>query len=207
VGTFGDAATFSFYPGKNLGAYGDAGAIACSDELLARRCRMIANHGRIDKYDHVFEGRNSRLDGLQAAILSAKLPHLEAWTEARRDVAAEYRRLLIDLPDVVLPVEREWARHVYHLFVIRTERRDAVQQHLREAGIQTGVHYPIALPDLAAYSHLPKPSSGYVASRMSGQLLSLPVGEHLTADAIREVAGAIAAERAHLATAAPAGGR
>jgi dTDP-4-amino-4,6-dideoxygalactose transaminase len=191
AGTFGDLATFSFYPGKNLGAYGDAGAIVTGEETLANRCRMIANHGRIDKYDHLLEGRNSRLDGLQAAILSAKLPYLERWTEARRSVASEYRRLFHGTKDLILPVERPGARHVYHLFVVRSSRRDALRLHLDERGIQTGIHYPAALPDLRAYSHLDWPSAEMNASRYADEILSLPMGEHLGPEDIERVARAV----------------
>ena len=138
LGTLGDLACFSFYPSKNLGAYGDGGAIVAQDAGIAERCRMIANHGRKDKYNHEFEGRNSRLDGLQAAILSAKLRHLDAWTERRIAAAGAYRAGLADIPGLTLPVAAAWARHVYHLFVIRTSRRDALQAHLQARHIQTG---------------------------------------------------------------------
>ncbi|HUF08825.1 MAG TPA: DegT/DnrJ/EryC1/StrS family aminotransferase [Rhodothermales bacterium] len=191
AGTFGDLATFSFYPGKNLGAYGDAGAIVTGEQALADRCRMIANHGRIDKHDHLFEGRNSRLDGLQAAILSAKLPHLERWTEARRWVASEYRRALDGVDDLVLPAERPGVQHVYHLFVVRSSRRDELRLHLGERGIQTGIHYPVALPDLKAYAHLAWPATQMSASRYAGQILSLPMGEHLSPEDIDQVVSAV----------------
>ncbi|MDD5170688.1 MAG: DegT/DnrJ/EryC1/StrS family aminotransferase, partial [Syntrophales bacterium] len=122
TGTFGHAACFSFFPGKNLGAYGDGGAIVTNDDSLAVKCRMIANHGRVQKYDHEFEGMNSRLDGMQAAILSVKLGYLEGWTENRRRNAALYRSLLQDA-DVGLPLDRSHVRHVYHLFVVRVKQR------------------------------------------------------------------------------------
>jgi dTDP-4-amino-4,6-dideoxygalactose transaminase len=193
LGTLGDAGTFSFYPGKNLGAYGDAGAITTADAALAERCRMIANHGRIDKYDHRFEGRNSRLDGMQAAILSVKLRHLEEWTERRRAAADMYRALLGDVPGLTLPVEQPWARHVYHLFVIRSADRDALRAHLEEAGIQSGIHYPIALPRLSAYAYLGEADDAMFALSADRQLLSLPMGEHLDADMCREVADSVRA--------------
>ena len=183
VGTFGDVGTFSFYPGKNLGAYGDGGAIVSNDDALARRMRMIANHGRIEKYNHEFEGRNSRLDALQAAILSAKLKHLEGWIAARRAVAAVYARELSGVSGLQLPVVRDAARHVFHLFVVRTPRRDALQSHLKARGIETGIHYPIALPLLTAYQGLQQATS---SDAMAEQLLSLPMGEHLgEADILR----------------------
>ena len=180
VGSFGHAACFSFFPGKNLGAYGDAGAIVTSDEGLARQCRMIANHGRIQKYDHAFEGVNSRLDALHAAILSVKLKHLEAWTERRREIASWYRRLL-DSRHCLSPAELEGFRHVYHLYVVRVKNRDSVQAGLSERGIATGIHYPHPLPHLAAYSHLGhQPGDFPVAEEFSREILSLPLYPELT---------------------------
>lgn len=179
VGGIGDIGTFSFYPGKNLGAYGDAGAIVTNDELLAKKSRMIANHGRIAKYDHDFEGRNSRLDGIQAAILDVKLRYLEEWTIRRRDVAKYYLQQLKDIPMLTLPQEADWVRHVWHLFVIRTAKRNALQQFFNENGIQTGVHYPTALPKLKAYTYIGQGTEPMFANQVDGELLSLPIGEHL----------------------------
>ncbi|MFL2545886.1 MAG: DegT/DnrJ/EryC1/StrS family aminotransferase [Candidatus Rariloculaceae bacterium] len=191
VGSFGDLATFSFYPGKNLGAYGDAGAVLTDDAELAARVRMIANHGRLSKFAHELEGRNSRLDGLQASILSAKLPHLESWTERRREVARAYRQRLQGVPNLILPGEVQGSRHVYHLFVIRTMSRDALQAYLRERGIQTGVHYPVALPKLDAYSRLRTADEEMFANRSDSELLSLPIGEHISEQDVAEVSEAI----------------
>ena len=193
VGTLGDLSTFSFYPGKNLGAYGDGGAILSQDEGLARRCRMIADHGRIDKYDHVFEGRNSRLDGLQAAVLSVKLRHLDRWTDARRAAAAAYHEALAGVDGLVLPSEEAWARHVYHLFVVRTPAREALRAHLAAAGVETGIHYPISLPKLRAYDYLGQGAEPMVANRVDAEVLSLPMGEHLAAADVQEVVGAVRA--------------
>lgn len=179
VGTLADVATYSFYPGKNLGAYGDAGAITTNDRNLAVRMRMIANHGRVAKYDHEFEGRNSRLDGLQAAILSAKLPHLDGWIERRIQVAERYVAGLQGIGGLTLPVRKSWARHVYHLFVVRTGRRDELKSHLAECGVETGIHYPIALPKLAAYAYVGQQSEDLFVNRTDRSLLSLPIGEHL----------------------------
>ena len=176
VGTIGDAGTFSFYPGKNLGAYGDAGAIATNDDALAKRCRMLANHGRIDKYDHLIEGYNSRLDAMQAAILSVKLRHLTDWTEARRKVALRYDELLADIPELVLPKKFADRRSVYHLYVVRCKERDALREYLKKTGVESGIHYPIALPFLNAYKHhghIPKDFP--VAARFQNELLSLPI--------------------------------
>jgi dTDP-4-amino-4,6-dideoxygalactose transaminase len=184
VGAIGDVATFSFYPGKNLGAYGDAGAITTDDEALARRMRMIANHGRIAKYDHEFEGRNSRLDGLQAAILNVKLKHLDDWTGRRIAIADRYLDRLRGVGDISLPVRKNWAKQVYHLFVIRTGQRDALAEHLKAQGIETGIHYPTALPRLTAYAGHGQAEEDLFVNRSDRTLLSLPIGEHMsTADA------------------------
>ncbi len=180
VGTFGHLAAFSFYPGKNLGAYGDAGAITTQNEALGTRARKIANHGRIGKYDHEFEGRNSRLDGLQAAILSAKLPHLNGWIQRRIEIADYYLKHLAGIEDLILPMRYGWARQAYHLFVVRTPRRDQLKAFLADRGIETGVHYPIALPKLKAYSYLGLPDIGAFCNQTDTTLLSLPIGEHLS---------------------------
>jgi len=182
VGTFGDIAAFSFYPGKNLGAYGDAGAIITNNESLANRSRQIANHGRIAKYDHEFEGRSSRLDGLQAAILSAKLPHLPAWTERRIQIAEYYQSALSGIPDLILPIRQPWAKHVYHLFVVRSSRRNDLRTFLSGQGVETGIHYPIALPKLAAYGYLKQGDEPIFANRSDSNLLSLPIGDQLPLD-------------------------
>ena len=179
VGTIGHVGTFSFYPGKNLGAFGDAGAIVTTDGALAKKMRMIANHGRVAKYDHEFEGRNSRLDGLQAAILSVKLRHLDNWIGARRAVADCYLAKLAGVGDLVLPGQRNWGRHVYHLFVVRTKHRDALKDYLGRVGVETGIHYPIALPKLAAYAYCDQSGDDMFANRADGTLLSLPIGDHI----------------------------
>jgi dTDP-4-amino-4,6-dideoxygalactose transaminase len=187
VGSLGDAACFSFYPGKNLGAFGDAGGIVTNDEGLATKCRMIADHGRIEKYDHKIEGMNSRLDGLQAAILSIKLKYLEAWTEKRRAHATFYRNLLKD-SDIVTPCEVEGTRHVYHLFVVRVQNRDQVRTRLSEKGVATGIHYPIALPNLTAYRYLGyKPEDFPVATQYSKEILSLPIYPELREEQIEYI--------------------
>lgn len=191
VGALGDIGVFSFYPGKNLGAYGDAGAITTNDAALARRARMIANHGRIAKYDHEFEGRNSRLDGLQAAVLSVKLKHLDSWIERRQSIARVYDAALISVGDIVLPVVRPEVRHVYHLYVIRTARREELKEYLQARGIETGIHYPVALPDLAAYASLRDSAQTFSASAFAPQLLSLPIGEHMSTADATEVAHAV----------------
>ena len=179
VGTFGDAATFSFYPGKNLGAYGDAGCVVTNDDRLAEWITMFARHG--GKGDHVMEGINSRMDGLQAAILNAKLPYLPAWTEARRDVAACYNELLEDVGDVITPKIVPDRDHVYHLYVIRTENRDTLREHLTEAGVSTVLNYLKALPFYPAYAHLGHvPGHFPVAYFNQSRVLSLPMYPEMT---------------------------
>ena len=192
VGTFGDAATFSFYPGKNLGAWGDAGAIVTNDDELARKCRMFANHGALVKHQHEMEGINSRMDGLQAALLSAKLPHIHAWTDARRRVAACYNRQLQGVGDLMLPTVRAGAAHVYHLYVISTAYRDELKTWLTERGIETAVHYPTALPLLPAYAYLGiAPAAIPRAAANQRRVLSLPIYAEMKAEMIDYVVASI----------------
>jgi dTDP-4-amino-4,6-dideoxygalactose transaminase len=188
VGTFGDAATFSFYPGKNLGAYGDAGAVVTGDADLASRMRMYANHGALKKHEHQVEGINSRLDGIQAAILSAKLPHIHAWTEARRRIAGWYDELFAGVRGVEVPRLREGATHVYHLYVIKVDRRDDLMKALQEAGIDVAIHYPVALPAMQAYRYLDmKPAETPRAIANSARILSLPIYPELDRDAVQRI--------------------
>lgn len=177
VGTQGRIAGFSFYPGKNLGAYGDGGAIVTADPQLARKARMWANHGRLTKYDHEFEGRNSRLDSIQARVLSVKLPHLSNWVYRRREIADIYRAGLEGVGDIRLQRPLQDGESAHHLFPIRTRSRDGLREFLMDEGIETGVHYPSALPDLPAFS-----DGGERAPRataFASELLSLPIGDHL----------------------------
>jgi dTDP-4-amino-4,6-dideoxygalactose transaminase len=175
VGAMGHAASFSFYPGKNLGAYGDAGCMVTNDEEIAKTARMIANHGQLVKHDHVMEGRNSRLDGIHAAILSVKLPHLKEWTELRIRHASHYSHNLREL-GVRTPAVPHDSVHVYHLYVIVSSERDALQRHLRQAGIATAIHYPTPLPLLKPYLAQGNDSKDYpvVVDHMD-KLLSLPM--------------------------------
>ncbi|MDP3949400.1 DegT/DnrJ/EryC1/StrS aminotransferase family protein [Microbacterium sp.] len=192
VGAIGDIGTFSFYPGKNLGAYGDGGAILTNDGTLAKKARMIANHGRVAKYDHEFEGRNSRLDGLQATILRVKLRHLDGWIGRRNAIARQYIEGLIGVGDLILPqLPQADSRHAFHLFVVRTASRRALAHHLEAAGIQTGRHYPVALPKLAAYRYLGEVDVTMFANQADQYLLSLPIGEHLADEDVHEVIRAI----------------
>lgn len=180
TGTIGHAASFSFYPGKNLGAYGDGGCMATEDSGLAERIRMIANHGQQGKHNHLVEGRNSRLDGLQAAVLSVKLPHLNAWNRRRNEIAQAYSDGLRGLP-VDTPAIREGCKHVFHLYVIRTAHRDRLASHLKGAGIETALHYPQALPFLPCYASLGHvPEEFPVAYSNQSKILSLPIHADLT---------------------------
>ncbi|HEY4270921.1 MAG TPA: DegT/DnrJ/EryC1/StrS family aminotransferase [Candidatus Udaeobacter sp.] len=191
VGTFGDAATFSFYPGKNLGAYGDAGCIVTNDDRLADWMTTFARHD--GNGDHIMEGINSRLDGLQAAILNAKLPYLPAWTEARRCVAACYDELLENVGDVITPKIAHDRDHVYHIYVIRTENRDALREYLAEAGISTGLNYPTALPFYPAYAHLGHILKDFpVAYFNQSRILSLPIYPEMTKEMITHTVECIA---------------
>ena len=181
VGTFGNAATYSFYPGKNLGAMGDAGAVVTPDDALAERVAMLARHGGLIKHQHHIEGINSRLDGLQAAILSAKLPHLPAWTSARQDAADVYDTGLNQIEDVVVPQVGADRTHVYHLYTIQHPRRDALAAHLEVHGVQTAINYPTALPFLQAYSRLEaRPEQFPNAHRDQSHILSLPMFAEIT---------------------------
>lgn len=191
VGSLGHVAAFSFYPGKNLGAYGDGGCVTTNDKALELKIRKIANHGRIAKYDHEFEGRNSRLDGLQAAILSVKLGHLNSWTNHRINIAEKYSSKLADCQSITLPIRKPWAKQVYHLYVIRTDDRDSLRAHLEERNIKTGVHYPVALPKLKAYEYLQQDCSDFFSLDIDENLLSLPIGEHILEEEVDEVCDCI----------------
>ncbi len=189
-GILGDAATFSFYPGKNLGAWGDAGAIYTRDAALSESITARANHGRQDKYLHQFEGVNSRLDGLQAAILRVKLRHIDAWNAARREVASWYDELLAGYNSIRLPQIREEAEHVFHLYVVQVEERDRIREYLNDRGIGAGVHYPVPLHEQPALAYLGLKSEDLpVTSKLGKTILSLPIYPELTrAQAERVVA-------------------
>jgi dTDP-4-amino-4,6-dideoxygalactose transaminase len=192
VGSFGAAASYSFYPGKNLGAMGDAGAITTSDAALAERMAMFARHGGLKKGDHRIEGINSRLDGLQAAVLSAKLPHLPAWTARRQQIARAYEELLSGIGGLTLPTVAAQREHVWHLYVVQHERRDALAAHLSACGIQTVVNYPVALPFLPAYRRFGhRPENFPVAHHHQSRILSLPIFPEMTAQQLHAVADAL----------------
>jgi len=188
VGGFGVAATYSFYPGKNLGAMGDAGAVVTNDPALAERMTMLARHGGLVKHQHRIEGINSRLDGLQAAILSAKLPYLPAWTRARQEAARIYDSGLNQIEDVVVPSVGADRSHVYHLYTIKNPRRDELALHLNAHGVQTAINYPTALPFLEAYSRLKaRPEQFPNAHRDQSSILSLPMFAEITREQQDEV--------------------
>jgi dTDP-4-amino-4,6-dideoxygalactose transaminase len=192
VGTFGIAGTFSFYPGKNLGAYGDGGAIITNDDGLATKARMFANHGSLRKHQHEMEGINSRLDGIQAAILNVKLKYVDGWNCGRQQNALKYNKRLSAIPRIQTPKIRENAFHIFHLYVIRTEKRDELADYLKSRQIETGIHYPTALPFLQAYKYLDhKPSDFPVAYQYQREILSLPMFPELSDDQIAYVANSI----------------
>jgi len=188
AGTFGVAAAFSFYPTKNLGAFGDGGAIVTADRALAERVKRLRNGGQADRYHHVEPGVNSRLDEIQAAILRARLPWLPAWTARRRALAARYRAALADAP-VALPVECD-AGHVYHLFVIRSGARDGLQSHLARHGVETLIHYPIPVPRQPALAGV-QPAVCPIADRVCRDLLSLPLHPAMRDEDVALVARAV----------------
>jgi len=189
VGTFGDVACFSFYPSKNLGAYGDGGAVLTDDDGVAERVRLLRNHGQKAKYEHLVVGYCHRLDNLQAAVLNVKLPHLDEWNAARRAHAALYNQLLSNVPGVVTPYVPPNVEHVYHLYVIQVPNRDRVQTALKAAGIETGIHYPIPLHEQPAYAHLGyKPEDFPVTHALALCLLSLPMYPELTDGQIHYIA-------------------
>lgn len=192
MGSWGLATGFSFYPAKNLGAWGDAGAIITRDEGIAERVRLLRNHGSSrDKYCHEIASYNHRLDTLQAAVLSIKLKCLDQWNESRREAAAHYLQALEGL-DLVLPRERPGSKHVYHLFVIRTPRRDALRDYLKPKGIDAGLHYPLPLHLQPAYRHLGHREGDFpVAEQAAREVLSLPIFPRMTAAEVDFVAEAV----------------
>ncbi|HEY9177367.1 MAG TPA: DegT/DnrJ/EryC1/StrS family aminotransferase [Flavipsychrobacter sp.] len=192
AGVMGIAGSFSFYPGKNLGAYGDAGCIITNDDALAEKCRMYANHGALKKHQHEMEGINSRMDGLQAAVLSVKLPHILNWTAQRIANAALYNKYLQGISDITLPAVRPESKHTFHLYMIRAHRRDELQSYLKEKGVETAIHYPTALPNLPAYRYLGVDSTDFpVATKLQDEILSLPMYPELNEAGIRYVADCI----------------
>lgn len=187
TGTFGQAASFSFYPGKNLGAYGDAGAMLCNDDRLAEQARMLGNHGQFGKHDHRIEGRNSRMDAMQAAVLTVKLKYLEAWNEKRIKAAQRYSALLKS-SSVILPQTPAGSKHVFHLFVVRVKERDRALRVLESKGVSCGIHYPKALPFLKPYRYLNAGEVDFpVAAQVQDEILSLPMFPEITDERIEYV--------------------
>ena len=189
VGSIGDVGCFSFYPGKNLGAYGDAGAVVANSEEIAEKIKLLRNHGRITKkYEHEIEGYSSRLDSLQAAILRVKLRHLNKWNESRRENAKRYNELLSNIDDIITPYEADYAKHVYHLYVIRTENRDKLREELKSESVATGIHYPIPLHLQPAYNYLGYRREDFpVTEECSQKILSLPMFAELNDEQIEEI--------------------
>lgn len=191
VGTLGDAAGFSFYPGKNLGAIGDGGAVTTNDPVLADKLRVLCNYGSRVKYVNDVKGFNSRLDELQAAFLREKLKKLDEWNGRRKAIAAVYQNALCDC-NVMLPHVPEWADPVWHLFVVRSQNRDALQAHLSQHGIGTLIHYPIPPHLQTAYTELGYKSGDFpLAELIHGEVLSLPIGPHMSVATVAQVSGCI----------------
>ncbi len=197
VGALGRAGAFSFYPGKNLGAYGEGGAVVTSDADVARRLRLLRDHGSERKYEHEIVGHNYRLEGIQGAVLSVKLERLDGWNARRREHAARYRQLLAPLEEsgaLSLPREMPYAEHVYHLFVVRSDERGELQKHLAAAGVQTGIHYPVPVHLQPAYASLGHtPGDFPEAERQASRVLSLPMFAELTEEQLARVAESVAA--------------
>ena len=193
VGSIGDVACFSFYPGKNLGAYGDAGMITTNNEEISKKLKLLRNHGRITKkYEHEIEGYSSRLDNLQAAILRVKLRHLNKWNDMRRKNARKYNELLNNIDNVIVPYEADYAKHVYHLYVIRIEGRDKLREVLKSKGIATGIHYPIPLHLQLAYNYLGYKNGDFpITEKASQEIISLPMFAELSDEQIEKIVGLV----------------
>jgi dTDP-4-amino-4,6-dideoxygalactose transaminase len=192
AGLMGIAGSFSFYPGKNLGAYGDAGCIITNDKNFAEKCRMYARHGALIKHKHKIEGINSRLDGIQAAILTVKLGYILKWTEQRILNAELYNKYLSDIPEIILPKRRMETTHTFHLYVIRCNKRESLVNFLKNKGIETAIHYPSILPNLEAYSYLGLSANEFpISNSYQEQILSLPMYPELSEEMIKYVSNSI----------------
>ena len=192
VGTFGEIGTFSFYPGKNLGAFGDGGALITNDISLAEKIRRIANHGSLKKHDHMIAGINSRLDSMQAAILSVKLNHIDDWNNKRLEIAKFYSLFLKDVGDIEIPQISSLAKHIFHIYAIKTIHRNELKTFLQQKGISTGIHYPKALPFLPPFSHLKNSieifENAYTATN---KILSLPIYPELKQNELEHIINSI----------------
>jgi dTDP-4-amino-4,6-dideoxygalactose transaminase len=185
AGTLGDTGCFSFYPGKNLGAYGEAGAVVTNSDALAEKMRMFRDHGQAKKYHHGMIGWNARMDGIQGAVLSVKLKYLAAWNESRRKHAQEYTALLASVADIITPREEAYAKHVYHIYAVRSKERDRLMAALAEKGIACNIHYPVPIHLQEAYRSLNLgPGSFPVAEKCAAEYLSLPMYPELTSEQI-----------------------
>ena len=194
AGSVGDAGCFSFYPGKNLGAYGEAGAVVTNNADLSDAMRRFRDHGQAKKYYHSMVGWNARMDGFQGAVLGVKLKHLPAWTEARRRNAQLYNELLAETENAATPIESEYARHVYHIYAVRTPRREAFMEHLQQSGIACGIHYPVPLHQQEAYASLGYSTGSFpVSEKCAAEQVSLPMFAELTQEHIQAVVEAIRA--------------
>jgi dTDP-4-amino-4,6-dideoxygalactose transaminase len=194
AGSMGAAGAFSFYPGKNLGACGEAGAVTTNDAAAARTMRMLRDHGQAQKYYHNVEGYNGRLDSLQAGFLTIKLRHLAEWNRKRQEAAKKYDQALASVGGVVAPFTPDFARPVYHLYVIRVQERDALQKHLTKSGIGTGIHYPVPLHLQEAYKHLQyKVGSFPICEQVASEILSLPMYPQLNTEQVQRVVREVAA--------------
>jgi len=196
VGTIGQAAAFSFFPGKNLGAYGEAGAVTTNDESLYQKILLLRNHGYSDRFHHAIEGHNYRMEEIQGAVLCVKLPHLQKWTDRRREIAALYREKLSNVDEIVCPEEMDYGKHVYHLFVIRVKKksRDDLREFLSKKGIGTGIHYPLPLHLQEAYARLGYKQGDFpVAEQECREILSLPICPMMTDEMVDEVVAGIKA--------------
>ncbi|TSA44592.1 MAG: DegT/DnrJ/EryC1/StrS family aminotransferase [Deltaproteobacteria bacterium] len=192
AGTMGDTGCFSFYPGKNLGAYGEAGAVVTNDDAVAEKIRMFRDHGQSKKYYHGVIGWNARMDGIQGAILNVKLKYLAGWNESRRAHAREYTKLLSPVHDVITPYEADYAKHIYHIYAIRTGQRNQLLTVLAERGISCGIHYPVPIHLQDAYRFLGLKAGSYpVAEKCADELLSLPMFPELTTEQIAYIAGTL----------------
>ena len=192
AGSLSDAGCFSFYPGKNLGAYGEAGAVVTNDDALAEKIKMLRDHGQPKKYYHDYIGWNGRMDGFQGSVLSVKLKHLPAWNEARRKNAKLYNQLLVDTDGVMIPQEADYVRHIYHIYAVRIQRRSALMNALAEKGISCGIHYPVPIHLQKAYSSLGLENGGFpLAEKCCEEFVSLPMFPELKEEQIEYVAAEI----------------
>jgi len=196
VGSLSDVGCFSFYPAKNLGAYGDGGMVVTNNEQIAERIKMLRNYGQSKKYYHDFIGYNSRLDEIQAAVLRVKLRYLDEWNDKRREHAKLYNELLENVSGIETPTEKEFVKHVYHLYVIRCKNRNELQNYLSSKGVSTGIHYPIPVHLQKAYKHLEYKEGDFpITEKYAKEILSLPMFPELTDEEIEAVVGLIRSHR------------